>query len=355
APGVSPNNYTEDLAAGDRARALSADLLGTDTAAVELVPNTSAGLNLVAQGLDWEPGDRVLVPACEFPANRMPWRDLAARGVALDRVGACGDGTFTVEAVERAMTPRTRVVSVSLVQFLSGFRADVGGIAALCASRGAIFCVDAIQGLGALQLDAGALGAHAGPGGGDVLVAAGGHKWLCSMQGLGVVAVGRSLMERLRPVRGWLNGPVDWDDFSAETDALHPDATRFRTGTLPTAQTYALGAQVGALVDVGPDVIEGAVLGHARTLADGLDALGFARFGTADPAHASGIVTVEAPDPEGLHAHLAGRGVAVSMRSRKVRFAPHAHTRPEDVERALDAVAEFVHAGHAAPVQVATA
>ena len=342
--GQSPNTYLADSARTDRLRERAARLVGADVRAVEVVPNTSAGVNLLAQGLDWQPGDRVVVPECEFPTNHLPWRGLAARGVHVDRVAAPG-GQFTAEALDAAITPRTRVVSVSWVQFLSGYRADLAAVRDVCEARGVWFCVDAIQGAGALRLDVADLKPD--------LVAFGGHKWMCAMHGLGVAVVSDALLAHLAPVRGWLNGPVDWDDFSAVTDDFHADATRFRTGTLPVAQVYALDASVGAMLDVGPDAIEAAVLGHARALADGLDALGLRRYGSSDPAHASGIVTVEPPQPEALLAHLAASGVQASLRSRKLRFSPHAHTREADVGQALDAVAAFVRAGNAAPVSVA--
>ena len=344
APGQSPNTYLDDSVRTDRLRERAARLVGADVRRVEVVPNTSAGVNLLAQGLDWQPGDRVVVPECEFPTNHLPWRGLASRGVHVDRVPAPG-GQFTADALDAAITPRTRVVSVSWVQFLSGFRADLAAVRDVCRSRGVWFCVDAIQGAGALRLDVADLKPD--------LVAFGGHKWMCAMHGLGVAVVSDALLEALRPVRGWLNGPVDWDDFSLVTDDFHADATRFRTGTLPVAQVYALDASIGAMLGVGPDVIEAAVLGHARRLADGLDALGLRRYGSPDPDHASGIVTVEPPRPEALLALLTARGVHASLRSRKLRFAPHAHTRETDVERALDAVAGFVRAGDAAPVSVA--
>ena len=336
--GRSPNNYPADLGVIDRARERAARLVGADVRNVDLVPSTSDAINLLAQGLDWEAGDRVVVPECEFPANHLPWRGLAPRGVVVDRV-ASPDGTFTAEALDAAITDRTRVVSVSFVQFLSGFRCDLAAIRDVCAARGVLLCVDAIQGVGALRLDAAGLD----------LVAAGGQKWMCAMQGLAVAVVSDRLLERLEPVRGWLNGPVDWDDFSVVTDDLHPDATRFRTGTVAVAQAYALDASLGNHLAVGPAAIEVAVLGHARTLADGLEALGLRRYGSSDPAHASGIVTVEHGAPEAFHAHLEAHGVRASMRSRKLRFAPHAHTRPDDLTRALDAAQDFVrHPGRVA-------
>lgn len=330
-PGRPPNDFPADLKVIDRARQRAAALVGAEPAHVCVIPNTSAGLNLVAEGLDWQPGDRVAVPGCEFPANLLPWLGLEDRGVAVDRIPH-RDGAFSVADVEAALRPETRVVALSAVQFLSGFRCDLEGVGALCRERGVWFVVDGIQAVGAVRVDVAALGID--------LLAVGAHKWLGAMQGGGFAAVAPRLMERLRPVRGWLNGPVDWDDFAAVSLALHDDATRFHTGTMPTAALYALDAALGLVLDVGPDVVEQAVLSNARRLADGLDALGVERVGAEGPPEA-GIVTVRAEDPAGLHAHLASRGVTCSMRSRLVRFAPHAHTSPEAIDAALDGVASF--------------
>ncbi len=330
--GRSPNNFPADLERIDRARRRAGELVGAAPQAVCVVPHTSDALGLVAYGLDWSPGDRVAVPGCEFPANVLPWRDLARLGVSVDTVPH-RDGTFTVDDVVAALTPRTRVLAVSAVQFLSGFRADLAALGDVCRQRGIMFVVDAIQAVGAVQIDVQALGID--------LLAVGGHKWLGSLQGGGFAAVSAPLLDRLAPAIGWLNGPVDWDDFEATTGALHPDATRFHRGTFPTAQMHALDAALGAMLAVGPAVIERAVLGHAQRLADGLARLGLARYGPSGPP-ASGIVTVRAPDPERVHGQLAADGIAMSVRSRLLRFAPHAHTHPADIERALDGVRRAV-------------
>ena len=337
--GANPENYVDRQPEIDRARARAAALVGADARNVEFVTNTSVGINVVVQGLDWRPGDRVAVPGCEFPTNLLPWLALNRKGVSVDLIPH-REGTFTVEDVAAALRPETRVLAVSWVQFLSGFRVDLAALGALCRARDVLFCVDGIQGLGALQIDAPALNI-------DVL-ATGGHKWLCAMQGCGFVYVADRVMDDLDPVRGWLNGPVDWDDLEHTPRTLHDTAERFRMGTLPTAQVLALDAALGLHGERGAGAIEAAVLGHAGRLADGFERLGLARYGSGDASHASGIVTLTVDDPEGLHAHLASRGVQVAVRSRRVRFAPHAHTRDADVDRALDGVAEFVR-----PVQVA--
>ena len=329
-PDRSPNNFPADLDRIDRVRRRAAELVGAAPEAVCIVPNTSYGLNLVAQGLDWRPGDRVVVPGCEFPANLLPWRGLAHLGVEVDGVPH-REGTFTVADVEAAMTERTRVVAVSAVQFLSGFRADLDALGALCRERDVLFVVDAIQGAGVLRFHL----AEIRPD----LFTFGAHKWMGAMQGAGIAVVGDALRDRLRPLRGWLNGPVDWDDFEASTLDLHPDATRFHVGTMPTAALYALDAALGAQLDIGTEIIEAAALAHAARLGEGLEALGLERYGPKDTA--SAIVTVRADDPEGLHAHLAKRGVVASLRSRLLRFAPHTQTPPEAIDQALEAVADF--------------
>ena len=330
--GEYPENYEACFPVLERARQRAATLIGAEARNVEFMPNTSAGVNVVTQGVSWQPGDRVAVPGCEFPTNLLPWLALEKQGVEIDLVPH-HQGTFTVADVEAVLTPRTRVLAVSWIQFLSGFRADLAALGALCRERDVLFFVDGIQGLGALRLDAPALGI-------DVL-ATGGHKWLCAMQGGGFVYVADRVLHQLEPVRGWLNGPVDWDDLENTPRTLHETAERFRTGTLPTAQIHALDAALGLHLELGADIIESTILNHAERLSEAFQSLGLARYGTDDPAHASGIVTIEADDPEGMEAFLKERGIWVAVRSRKVRFSPHAHTRDTDVDRVIEAGASF--------------
>lgn len=329
---TKPNNYFDVAPVAERARERLGRLVGASAGRVEFAPNTSYALNVLAHGLDWRPGDRVAVPACEFPANVYPWLGLRERGVEVDFVPH-DRGTFSVEDVERALTPRTRVLSVSWVQFLSGFRADLDALGALCRERGVIFCVDAIQGLGALRLDVRETPID--------FLASGAQKWMLGMQGTAFFYVSEQLQQRLTPVRGWLNGPVDWDDFLSYPTDLHPDARRFRVGTLNHAGIVGLDAALGLYFDAGPEWCEAQVLARSREVAAGLDRLGLRRYGSEDERHASGIVAVEHPDPEGLLAALAGENVHIAVRDRKLRIAPTYYNTPEEVERALDLIAHY--------------
>ncbi len=315
------------------ARSRVAALLGTSIERVEFAPNTSYALNILAGGLDWQRGDRVAVPACEFPANVYPFLNLGRLGVQVDFIPHEG-GTIGLDAVEGALRPETRLLTISWVQYLSGFRADLRAIGALCRERGVLFCVDAIQGLGAFELDVEDAGID--------FLASGGHKWIMATQGIGLLYLTEALQDRIAPPAGWLHGPVDWDHLEEYELSFHPDASRFRLGTMNHVGVAALDAALGLFAEAGPAWCATQVAERARQLARGLDDLGLERYGTSTPDHASGIVTVDHPDAEGLHAHLKGHGVNAATRRKKLRFSPTYYNSAEEIERTLELVESYV-------------
>jgi len=311
----------------------AATVLGTDPGRVEFVPNTSAGLNVLARGLDWQAGDRVVVPDGSFPTNVYPFLNLEAQGVEVDFVPT-DEGAYTVDDVEETLRPETRLLSVSWVHFLSGVRADLEALGALCKEHDVLFCVDAIQGLGALQIDVEAAGVD--------FLAAGGHKWLMAAQGIGVLYCDEALQDRIRPPTGWLHGSVDWENLDEYDLTFHDDARRFRTGTLNSVGIAALHAALGLYLEAGPGRCEERVLDLSTTLADELAARDLPRYGTDDPGHASGIVTVDPDQPEPLFEHLKEHGITGALRNRKLRFAPTYYNDETDLRAVLDAVDDFV-------------
>jgi selenocysteine lyase/cysteine desulfurase len=330
---IEPNNYRVMEPVIGRTLERLAALIGADVARVEFTPNTSYGINILAQGLDWKEGDRVAVPDCEFPANVMPWKGLRGRGVEVDLIPT-HRGTFAVEDVERALRPETRVLAVSWVQFLSGFRCDLRALGDLCRSRGVILAVDAIQGLGALRLDVRETPVD--------FLACGAQKWLMGLPGTGFFYVTEELQERLTPMWGWLNKPVDFDDLLDYSTELHGDARRFRLGTLDMVGITALDAALGLYMEMGIDEAQRQIHMLSRLAADGLAALGLERFGSADPAHASGIVTFDHPQGQQLLGRLHAAGVRASVRNGKLRLAPSWYNMAEEVETAVGVVAELV-------------
>ena len=174
----------------------------------------------------------------------------------------------------------------------------------------------------------------------DVL-ASGGHKWLMATQGIGFLYCTEELQAQLHPPAGWLHGPVDWEHlFEYELD-FHPEARRFEIGTRNNVGIAALHAALGLYADAGPAWCERQVLARARELAGGLEALGFTRYGTSDPAHASGIVAVQAADADALFEHLQRHDITASVRNGLLRFAPTYYNTPAEVERILETVAAY--------------
>lgn len=314
-----------------RTRRRTARLLGAEPDRIAFTANTSDGLNLLTGGLTWEEGDRVAVPACEFPANVYPFLHLERRGVQVDFVPH-REGCVSLESVAETLTARTRLLSISWVQFLSGDRADLTGLSELCADRDVLLCVDAIQGLGALEIDVERSGVD--------FLAAGTHKWLMGTQGLGLVYVSERLLDELVPTRaGWTHGPVDWDDLFDYRLTFHPDASRYEIGTQNAIGIRALDAALRLHFEVGTSRCEDRVIALAGRLADGLEERGFERYG---PSRAeSGIVAVRHPEPEGLCDFLAEHDVTVAVRNGLVRYSPTYYNTRSEIDRVLDLVEEF--------------
>ncbi|MGH9536259.1 MAG: aminotransferase class V-fold PLP-dependent enzyme, partial [Terriglobales bacterium] len=251
------------MAGYDACRQVLARLLGAGPNDIALLKNTTEGMATVALGLDWRPGDRILTVNCEFPANLYPWLALRAQGVEVEFVPQ-HNGGVDLEALRR-QARGARLVALSWVQYLSGARLDVAAVGEICREAGALFFLDAIQGLGALPLNA--------PASGVDFLAADGHKWLAAPEGAAVFYVHPDALARLTPrVVGWMS-VEPWADFSAAArlaaaGAGRPaaplpwrgDARRFECGTLNTLGLRGLAAAAELLLEVGPAAIERQIL-----------------------------------------------------------------------------------------------
>lgn len=270
----------------------------------------------------------MILPACEFPANAMPWLALRERGVNVELVPD-RSGVVTAEELAARITPRTRLVAVSWVQFLSGYRIDLATLVDAAHSRGAFVAVDAIQGLGALEMDVTGLGVD--------YLAAGAQKWLLGMQGAAFLYITEALQERVAPMRGWMNGPTHLDHLTEYDGALYPDARRYRITAPAMANVVAFDASLGMILDAGAHAIEQRVMARANRLAAGLDRSGLQRYGADEVC--SGIVTVEHAEPDRLRADLRRAGVHVAVREGKLRFSPHGYNTDDEIDIALEALA----------------
>jgi selenocysteine lyase/cysteine desulfurase len=312
-----------------RVRAQAARLLGAaEASSVAFVENTSVALSLIAEGLPWEAGDNVVSAACEYPSNVYPWMNLGRFGVEL-RLVAEEDGRVPAEAVIARIDERTRVVALSWVQYSSGFRSDLARIGAACRERGVLFVVDAIQGLGALRLDAGSLPVDA--------VAAATHKWLLGPEGLALLYLGPRAVERMRPTRaGWrsMRHMFDWERFEIE---WNEGALAHEPGTLNTFGILALGRSLDLLLELGLEAVERRVLALTDRLVEGLTVAGLAVYSPRGAAERSGIVSVTHPRRHAteLALHLETRGIRVADRGGRLRIAPHVYNSEDEVDRVV--------------------
>ncbi len=300
---------------------------------VALIKNTSEGLSLVAFGLDWQPGDAVVINRAEFPSNRVVWEALADRfGVDVIDVDL-NDGDSPEDALARAITPQTRLLAVSSVQYGTGLRMDLNAIGAACREHGVLFCLDAIQSLGALRFDR----AAADP---DFIVADG-HKWMLGPEGLGVFWCRPELRDRLRLQQfGW-HMVENAGDYSRQDWSIASSARRFECGSPNMLGGFGLEASLSLLQDSeGMATVERRVLENAGTLMDAItQEPSLALLSDPDPARRSGIVTFHAPGKDGtaLYRALMQEGVVCAGRGGGVRFSAHFHNSDEQLHRAVEA------------------
>lgn len=314
----------------EKARAAAGRLVGASADEIAIVRNTSHGLALFAEGYDWRAGDEVAVAtSVEYPSNVYPWQHLASRGVVVREIAAPRLGV-EVEHVERALTPRTRVVAASSCQYASGFTTDLDALGALCRRRGVELCVDGIQTVGAVVTDV--------KESAIAFLSADSHKWMLGLNGVGFAFVDRALVPRLRPTAvGWKSTKDAWN-FDRATFDLRDDASRLEEGSPAYVAIHAMGAAIELLLEIGVPRIQARITALVDRAADGLQALG-ATVGP-DKAHRAGIVTFvpRGGDARALFERLGRERIVASLRRGAVRVSPHVTTLDSDIDHLLDVV-----------------
>ena len=320
-------------------RAVAAGI-GASPSEIAFVANTTEGINLVADGLNWRDGDNLVVPAGEFPSNHYAWRQLSDRGVELRVVPTGAMGEFDPADVAARCDSLTRLIVTSWVGFASGFRVDLDALAQVANDIGCQLFVDAIQGLGVFPLDVSRTPID--------YLAADGHKWLLSPEGFGVAYVREEHITRLRPSHlGW-NSVVNPFDYQDLTQPLRTDAQRFEGGSHNLLAAQALRASVDLLSSSGwgKDSVALAdnVLRITDELVERLRRRGATIHSDRRPRHASGIVSFsfDGHDPVALRKSLIERSVVLSCRAGRLRAALHGYNTVEDLDRLDAALGELL-------------
>ena len=324
--GINEDRWVEDVT---KTRVLAARLINADPAEIAFTKNTSEGISFVANGLSWAVGDNVVITNVEFPANVYPWMNLRDRGVQIKFVKENKKGRIPFGDIRKAVDSRTKVVSISFVEFSSGFRNDLRRIGRLCRDKGVVFVVDAIQGLGGLVLDVEKAGID--------FMSADGHKWLLSPEGVGVFYAREGSMEKLmvREV-GWAS-VVNKEDYLDYDFTLRPDASRFECGSPNTLGLYGLMGSLELILEVGIKEIEARILELTDHLVSGLEGKDYRVFSSRKSCDRSGIVSFDSEqhDIEPVRDYLAGRRIIVSIRNGSIRVSPNFYNTHKEIDRLL--------------------
>jgi selenocysteine lyase/cysteine desulfurase len=315
----------------ERVRAKAAALIGASPEELAYTKNTPDGLNLVANGLDWKPGDNIVTTDIEFPANIYPWLNLRPRGVEV-RFVPSRNGCLAPSDVIAAIDKRTRLVALSWVEFHGGFRNDLATIGGACRERNVYLAVDAIQGIGVVRCDVKALNID--------FLATSCQKWLLAPHAVGLFYCRRAVMDDLRVTvvgqRSVRLGPR-YLDYKLE---LKRDAGRFEPGFVNQPGFAGLEAAIDLLNEAGIDNIEAQVLSLTGRLRDRLQSLGCAILGSPADADRAGIVAFAHPSVAAVDVvkRLRDAKIIVSEREGYVRVSPHFYNTAVEIDQLIDVV-----------------
>ena len=330
---VDARNYDSKLIRIEETRTAVARLLGAQIEEISFIGPTASGLNTIANGLDWAKGDEVVCYLDDYPANVYPWLALERYGVKPVLLETERIGEITPDIVARALTGRTKLVALASASYCSGYRIDLEAIGALCADRGVLFSVDAIQ----------TLGAAPAPLANVDFLSAGAQKWILGPSGAGILFVKKSRRELLRPaiIGGW---NVVSPNFIAQREVDFEEGGRkFEPGAYTHSVLAGLRAAVDLLLEAGPNEIWRQIQALTQLLRDRIEPAGFEFLSSTEEKHRSGILTFRHPlvSSDRLAEALSKNDIVVSLRFDRagrawLRVSPHFYNTGAEIRRIAD-------------------
>lgn len=299
---------------------------------IAIIPNTSSGLNIVASGLKWKKGDRIILNTMEFPANVYPFMNLEKRGIIIDWVKPV-NGKIQVKDIESLVTNKTCLLSISFVQFINGFKADLEAIGKLCKQKGIWFVVDGIQGVGAIPIDVMKCNIDA--------FVSGGHKWLMWPMGTGFLYTNKKLLSNIQPTyAGWLSVKNSWDFFDYKLNFLDT-AEKFQPGTLNFMGLVAAHKMLSIFLELKIENIFHRILSLTDMFIHGINNLSIKIITPEHKSIRSGIISIEVPNPEKIFDELYDNHIFAALREGIIRFSIHCTNTTEDIEKVLRCLKEI--------------
>ena len=311
-------------------RKLIAKMIKAKPKEIAFVPNTSYGLNVAAWGLDLKRGDEILLSDVEFPANVYPWTNLKQKGIKT-RFIASRNKCFDIDNFLKAMNKRTKVLSISFVQYFNGFRNDLETIGRICEENDIFFVVDGIQGIGAADLDINNCKIDC--------MTCGGQKWLLSSLGTGFLFLSSQAKRKVKPsFFGWMG--VDWK-FNF-TDVLKfdlrpfPSARKFEIGTYPYSLLWSMHSSLRLFSEIGIKSIQKHNLELLDVLIDFLKGSPYRIESSLEPEHRSSILSFSGKNMRKLYQKLIRNKIMVSLREGAIRVAPHFYNTKDEMNKLID-------------------
>jgi len=309
-------------------RKLAARLISAKASEIAFIKNTTQGILIAANGIRWKKGDNVLIPEKEFPANVYPWLNLAKRGVEV-RFIPVKNGRFSVTDICRYIDKKTRALSLSAVSFLTGFRCDLVEIGRLCKNHGIFFIVDAIQALGAIEVNVKKCFID--------LLSADAHKWLLGPQGIGILYVSENILESLDVSNlGWKSMRNEQNYLNYEI-RMKSNAARFEEGTLNIMGIVGLKASLEMILGLSIPFIEKRILRLNDMLVRGLTEHGYIIKSPKNLKERSGILTFyhDVFSTKIIMNKLFQKNIVCSQRDGAVRISPHFYNNKTDIKEFL--------------------
>ena len=333
---IGSKKYTNWLKKEAQLKKQIGQLINADSVdEIALVKNTSEALSFVAYGIEWNEGDNIVSSDEEFPSNMIPWESLADQGVSVTKVALKNTTDPTAELINQ-ITGKTRLLTISSVQYSSGIAVDLIRLGKACKEKGVLFCIDAIQSVGAFPFDVQACQAD--------FVMADGHKWMLGPEGLGFFYCQKDSINTLKLTQfGW-HMVEDMGNYDATEWETTNTARRFECGSPNMLSIHALSASLSLLLEVGMQTVAAEITKRCEYIAQRVEANKNLSLLSQTNAQGNNIIVFKpiTHSTEGLHSFLTEHNVICVKRGGGIRFSPHFYTKSVDIERAMDLVDQFL-------------
>jgi selenocysteine lyase/cysteine desulfurase len=298
--------------------------------------NTSHGLSLAAAGIDFKKGDEIILSDVEFPANTYPWTNLREKGVEIKFIESTNHH-FDIDIFEKAITKKTKLFSISYIQFFNGYKNDIQKLGEICKERNIFYIVDGIQGMGNVPINV--QECHID------LLASGAHKWLLSPVGCGFFYLSKiPKIEVKQGFAGWfgVDWKEDWTNLLRHDLKPRKSVERLSLSAIPYLQMYAMRNSIKLINSIGVDRIYEHNLALTDRLIDYLETSKYYEIASStEMQHRSSIFSFTCPYPKKLYKYLLDKRIIASFREGLIRISVDFYNTPEQIHALRKALHKY--------------